>query len=176
MSLRSIVSLCHACHHPAAVILVLMAMFNGWVGALCEIQSETFRCPLRALAGRFALHALTLYIPRRGVPRNAHFGPVFFTRSRRTHCARVHCTSPPRVIFLYTSPPAVQPYLLLPSIIERFHTTCGFYNAAPARGALPLLHTHTRAPTPAAPLQVCSPASESSPFVWSSGGPLITSK
>ena len=116
------------------------------------------------------------YIPRRGVPRNAHFGPVIFTRSRRTHCARVHCTSPPRVIFLYTSPPAVQPYLLLPSIIERFHTTCGFYNAAPARGALLLLHTHTRAPTPAAPLQVCSPASESSPFVWSSGGPLITSK
>ena len=107
MSLRSIVSLCHACHHPAAVILVLMAMFNGWVGALCETQSETFRCPLRALAGRFALHALTLYIPRRGVPRNAHFGPVIFTRSRRTHCARVHCTSPPRVIFLYTSPPAV---------------------------------------------------------------------
>ena len=77
------------------------------VGALCETQSETFRCPLRALAGRFALHALTLYIPRRGVPRNAHFGPVIFTRSRRTHCARVHCTSPPRVIFLYTSPPAV---------------------------------------------------------------------
>ena len=104
MSLRSIVSLCHACHHPAAVILVLMAMFNGWVGALCETQSETFRCPLRALAGRFALHALTLYIPRRGVPRNAHFGPVIFTRSRRTHCARVHCTSPPRTVYSSTRP------------------------------------------------------------------------
>ena len=50
-----------------------------------------------------------------------------------------------RVVFLYTLPPAVQLHLLLPSIFERFHTTCGFYSAVPARGALLLLHTHTRA-------------------------------
>ena len=109
MSLRSIVSLCHACHHPAAVILVLTAMFNGWVGAPCDIQSETFRYPLRAPpAGRSTRSGLRLlrstYIPRRGVPRNARFGPVNFTRSRRTHCARVHCTSPPRTIYSSTRP------------------------------------------------------------------------
>ena len=44
------------------------------------------------------------YIPRRGVPRNARFGLVNFTRSRRTHCARVHCTSPPRTIYSSTRP------------------------------------------------------------------------
>ena len=109
MSLRSIVSLCHACHHPAAVILVLTSMSNGWVGAPCEIQSETFRYPLRAPPAG-SLYALWPSIAerylysRRGVPRNARFGLVNFTRSRRTHCARVHCTSPPRTIYSSTRP------------------------------------------------------------------------
>ena len=77
MSLRSIVSLCHACHHPAAVILVLTAMFNGWVGAPCEIQSETFRYPLHAPPAG-SLYALWpsiaeryLYSPTRGPTEHA---------------------------------------------------------------------------------------------------------
>ena len=160
MSLRSIVSLCHACHHPAAVILVLMAMFNGWVGALCETQSETFRCPLRALAGRFALHALTLYIPRRGVPRNAHFGPVIFTRSRRTHCARVHCTSPPRTVYSSTRPR--RPFSSTRSclrLLRDFAQRAGSITPLRSRCSAAAPHTHPPAPTSAAPLQVCVPAS-----------------
>ena len=56
------------------------------------------RWPVRSTRSGLRLPRGT-YIPRRGVPRNARFGPVNFTRSRRTHCARVHCTSPPRTIY-----------------------------------------------------------------------------
>ena len=113
MSLRSIVSLCHACHHPAAVILVLTAMFNGWVGAPCDIQSETFRYPLHApLAG--SLYALWpsiaeryLYSPTRGPTERAlrscefHKVPENALRPGPLHLAAAD------YIFLYTSPPAV---------------------------------------------------------------------
>ena len=61
------------------------------------------RWPVRSTRSGLRLPRGT-YIPRRGVPRNARFGLVNFTRSRRTHCARVHCTSPPRTIYSSTRP------------------------------------------------------------------------
>ena len=63
----------------------------------------TLRRPVRSTRSGLRLLRGT-YIPRRGVPRNARFGLVNFTRSRRTHCARVHCTSPPRTIYSSTRP------------------------------------------------------------------------
>ena len=83
------------------------------------------------------------YIPRRGVPRNARFGLVNFTRSRRTHCARVHCTSPPRVIFLYTSPPAVSSTRSCLRLLRDFAQRAG--SITPLLEVLCRCSTHTHA-------------------------------